>query len=117
VLVAGVEIVLIGELHELHGRPAVGDARARAGAYLASWSAQRSVDRAGVAGMSSLLGGSGLRALQRRMTRKMAGAVPTAAPFLIGAALAGRGNRRATEILAERVLADLRATRPPAPNS
>ncbi|MFD2094142.1 hypothetical protein [Blastococcus deserti] len=113
VLVAGVEIVLIGELHELHGRPAAGDARARAGAYLASWSAQRSVDGAGVAGLGSLLSGAGLRALQRRMTRRLAGAVPTAAPLLIGAALAGRGNRRATETLAERILADLRAPRPP----
>jgi hypothetical protein len=117
VLVAGVEIVLIGELHELHGRPAAGDARARAGAYLASWSAQRSVDRAGVAGISSLLGGPGMRALQRRMTRTLAGAVPTAAPFLVGAAVAGRINRRATETLADQVLADLRAIRPPDPNT
>jgi hypothetical protein len=117
VLVAGIEIVLIGELHELHGRPASGDARARAAAYLASWSAQRSVDGAGAAGVSSLLGAAGVRALQRRMGRKPAGAVPSAAPFLIGAALAGRGNRRATETLAERVLADLRATRPPSRDS
>jgi hypothetical protein len=113
VLVAGVEVVLIGELHELYGRRAAGDARARAGAYLASWSAQRSVDGAGVAGLGSLFGGAGLRALQRRVTRRLPGAVPTAAPFLIGAAAAGRLNRRATETLAERVLADLRATRPP----
>ncbi|SNR30093.1 hypothetical protein [Blastococcus mobilis] len=117
VLVAGVEIVLIGELHELYGRPAAGDARARAGAYLASWSAQRSIDRAGVAGISSLLGGPGMRALQRRMTRRVARAVPTAAPFLVGAALAGRINRRATETLAEQVLADLRATPPLDPDA
>jgi hypothetical protein len=117
VLVAGVEIVLIGELHELHGRPASGDARARAAAYLASWSAQRSVDGAAANGVSSLLGGAGMRALQRTMPRKLAGAVPSAAPFVLGAAIAGRGNRRATETLAERVLADLRATRPPSPDS
>jgi hypothetical protein len=117
VLVAGVEIVLIGELHELYGRPAAGDARARARAYLAGWSEQRSVDGAGAAGLGSLLGGAGMRALQRRLNRRVAGAVPTAAPFLIGAALAGRGNRRATETLAERVLADLRATPPVGPSS
>ena len=35
VLIGAVEVVLIGELHELHGRPATGDARARANAYLA----------------------------------------------------------------------------------
>ncbi|SFF42207.1 hypothetical protein [Blastococcus tunisiensis] len=112
VLVAGVEVVLIGELHELHGRRAPGDARARAGAYLAGWSAQRSVDGAGTAGLGSLLTGAGVRALQRRLGRRLAGAVPAAAPLLIGAAIAGRGNRRTTEKLAERVLADLRATRP-----
>ncbi|MDQ1660978.1 MAG: hypothetical protein QOJ68_958 [Blastococcus sp.] len=111
VLTGAVEVVLVGELHELYGRPAEGDARTRAGAYLASWSAQRSVDAAGAAGLGSLLGGAGLKALRRRMTRRLAGAIPSAAPFLIGAALAGRGNRKATETLADRVLTDLR--RPP----
>lgn len=117
VLVAGVEVVLIGELHELYGRRPPGDAKARARAYLAAWSAQRSVDAAGAGGLGSLFGGAGVRALQRRMTRKLAGSVPTAAPFLIGAALAGRGNKRATERLAERILDDLRAGRPPGPAS
>jgi hypothetical protein len=111
VLTGAVEVVLVGELHELYGRPAEGDARTRAGAYLASWSAQRSVDAAGAAGLGSLLGGAGLKALRRRMTRRLAGAIPSAAPFLIGAALAGRGNRKATETLAERVLTDLRRPR------
>jgi hypothetical protein len=112
VLIAGVEVVLIGELHELYGRPADGDARARAAAYLASWSTQRSVDGAGLAGLGALLGAAGMGALRPRVTRRLAGAIPAAAPFLLGAALAGRGNRRATEALAEQVLADLRASRP-----
>jgi hypothetical protein len=110
-LIAGVELVLIGELHELHGRPADGDARERAAAYLASWSAQRAVDGSATAGFSALLGAAGIRAVQRRITRTFARSVPKAAPFLIGAAIAGRGNRRATETLADRVLADLRAHR------
>ena len=108
VLLAGVEVVLVGELHELYGRPAAGDARSRAAAYLASWSEQRSVDSAGAAALGTLLTGAGLRALQRRLTRKLAGAVPSAAPFMVGALLGGRGNRRATETLARRVLGDLR---------
>jgi hypothetical protein len=111
VLTGAVEVVLVGELHEIYGRAAEGDPRTRAGAYLASWSAQRSVDAAGAAGLGSLLGGAGLKALRRRMTRRLAGAIPSAAPFLIGAALAGRSNRKATETLAQRVLTDLR--RPP----
>jgi hypothetical protein len=117
VLIGGVEVVLVGELHELYGRRATGDARARASAYLASWSAQRSVDGAAAAGLGTLLGGAGMRALSRHLTRRMARAVPTAAPFLIGAALAGRGNRRATETLATRLLEDLRTVPPIDPRS
>lgn len=111
VLVAAVELVLVGELHELHGRRPPGDARERATAYLAAWSSRRSVDRTGAAGMGSL-GAVGLRALRRRLTRRLAGSLPSAAPFLIGAALGGRGNRRATETLAERIRADLRDPAP-----
>ncbi|MGY1662940.1 hypothetical protein ACI78Q_17090 [Geodermatophilus sp. SYSU D00705] len=107
VLTAAVEVVLIGELHELYGRPAPGDARARALAYLSSWSEQRAVDDSVVPGLGVLLGGAGLRALRHRMTRRLARSVPAAAPFLVGAALGGRGNRRGTEDLARRVLADL----------
>ncbi|SOC50121.1 hypothetical protein SAMN05660748_2860 [Blastococcus aggregatus] len=105
-LTAAVEVVLIGELHELHGRPAPGDARARGAAYLSSWSAQRSVQSA--AGFGSVLGVAGLNALRRRVGRRLVGSVPAAAPLLLGAALAGRSNRRATETLARRVLRDLR---------
>jgi hypothetical protein len=111
VLIGGVEVVLIGELHELYGRRPPGDGRARASAYLASWSDQRSVDDV-AAGLGSLLGVAGIRALRRQVTRRMARGIPVAAPFLIGAALSGRGNRRATESLAQKVLADLRASRP-----
>jgi hypothetical protein len=112
VLTAAVEVVLIGELHELHGRPAPGDARDRAAAYLAGWSARRSVDVAG-SGLGSLLGTAGVRALRRQVTRRLAGSAASAAPLMIGAAISSRLNRHATESLAARVLADLRADRPP----
>jgi hypothetical protein len=46
------------------------------------------------------------------MGRRLARALPSAAPFLLGAAVAGRGNRKATEQLAERVRADLRRLGP-----
>ncbi|MGY1722891.1 hypothetical protein [Blastococcus sp. SYSU DS0533] len=112
VLVAAVEVVLIGELHELHGRRAPGDAAARAQAYLGAWSEQRAVRDRGGAGLGAVLGAAGVRALRRRVTRRLAGALPAATPFLVGAALSGRGNRRATEALARRIRDDLR--NPPA---
>ncbi len=112
VLTAAVELVLLGELHELYGRPAPGDARDRALAYLSSWTRQRAVEESVVPGLGAVLGSAGLRTLSRRMTRRMARSVPGAAPFLVGAALGGRANRKATEALARRVLADLRRPRP-----
>lgn len=111
VLVAAVEVVLLGELHELYGHPAQGDGRARAGAYLSSWSSQRAIDDAAGPGLVSVLGSAGLHALRRRLTRRVARSVPSAAPFFLGAALGGRGNRKATESLARRVLTDLRGQR------
>jgi hypothetical protein len=111
VLLGAVEVVLIGELHELYGRPAPGDARERAAAYFTSWSAQRAVENSV---LGSLLGSAGVRALRTRVTRKLAGTASSAGPLMLGAAVSNRLNRRATESLAERVLADLRATRPPA---
>ena len=112
VLTAAVELVLLGELHELYGRPAPGDARDRALAYLSSWTRQRAVEESVVPGLGAVLSSAGLRTLSRRMTRRMARNVPGAAPFLVGAALGGRANRKATEALARRVLADLRRPRP-----
>jgi hypothetical protein len=117
VLVAGVEVVLIGELHELHGRPAEGDARTRAAAYLASWSSQRPVDGTAPTGLASLLGSAGMLALRRQVGRKLARAVPTAAPFMIGAAIGGRANRRATENLAQRIRAELGISPPADPGN
>jgi len=109
VLLGAVEVVLVGELHELYGRRASGDAGARASAYMATWSAQRSVEGAGAAGLSSLLGAAGVQGLRRLVPRRVAGT----APLMIGAAVSSRLNRRATESLAARVLDDLRAGRPP----
>jgi hypothetical protein len=112
VVTAAIEVVLIGELHELHGRPAVGDARQRASAYLSSWSTQRAVDGSS-SGLVALLGSAGLQELRRRVSRRLARSVGSAAPFLVGASISGLGNRRATETLAERVRADLRRGRQP----
>jgi len=111
-LTAGVEVVLVGELHELYGHPAPGDARERAGGYFAAWSEQKAVDGT-MGSLVAVLSTAGLRALRRRLGRRLARSVGAAAPFLVGAALSWRGNRRATETLAERVRADLRRGRPP----
>ncbi len=111
-LVAAVEVVLLGELHELHGRPALGSDRERAAAYLASWTSQRAVDSGTRQGLGAVLGTAGLRSLSRRLTRRLVRNVGSAAPLLVGAAIGGRTNLKATEGLARRVRADLRRPGP-----
>jgi hypothetical protein len=115
VLVAAVEVVLIGELHELYRRPAAGDARERAMAYLTSWSTQRAVGAPSSRGAFSRLGQAGAQALRRRLTRRLAGSATSFAPLLVGATLSARSNQKATAALAERVLADLRTGLPSSP--
>jgi hypothetical protein len=110
-LTAGVEVVLLGELHELYGRPAPGSAADRAAAYLSSWTQQRAVSGGERQGLATVLGTAGFRALRRRLSRSLARSVGSAAPFLIGAALGGRVNLKATETLARRVRSDLQRGR------
>ncbi|MQA31987.1 hypothetical protein [Modestobacter roseus] len=112
-LTAAVEVVLVGELHELAGRPAPGDARRRASAYLASWSTQRAVGAASSGGLFAMIGSAGAAALRRQLTRRLARSTTSLAPLLVGATLAARGNRKATVALADRVRADLRTPLPP----
>ena len=112
VLVAAVEVVMIGELHELYQRPAAGDARERAAAYLTSWTTQRAVGTSSSGGLLGMVGSAGARAVRRQVTRRLARSTTSTAPLLVGAALAARGNRKGTTTLAERVRADLRTALP-----
>ena len=106
-LVGAVEVVLVGELHELAGQRPAGDARARAAAYLTSWTDQRAVGSQAVGGVFSALGSAGAAALRRRITRRMARSTTSMAPLMVGATLASRANRKATVTLADRLRADL----------
>jgi hypothetical protein len=111
-LVGAVEVVLVGELHELAGRRPAGDARARAGAYLSSWTDQRAVGSQAAGGVFSTLGAAGIAALRRRITRTVGRSTTSMAPLMVGATLASRANRKATATLADRLRADLQL--PPA---
>jgi hypothetical protein len=111
-LVGAVEVVLVGELHELAGRRPGGNARARAGAYLSSWTNQRAMGSQAAGGVFSALGSAGAAALGRRITRRMARSTTSMAPLMVGATLASRANRKATGTLADRLRADLQL--PPA---
>jgi hypothetical protein len=112
VLVAAVEVVLVGELHELAGRPAPGDARARARSYLTSWTTQRAVGSTGLGGLVGALSTATAVAMRRQITRRLARSTTSMAPLLLGATLAARGNQKVTSVLADRLRADLQIDGP-----
>ncbi|SES35517.1 hypothetical protein [Streptomyces qinglanensis] len=107
--VAGVELKLIAELHEVYGRRAPGNVRERAAAYLSAWASERGIEVTRPATLSAAMNGELRRRLRRQITKRTLRTLPNLAPFLIGAAAGAVLNRRDTARLAERVRADLRA--------
>jgi hypothetical protein len=111
--VVAVELKLIGELHEVYGRPVTGGAGHRAVALIQAWSGQRGVNPLipGV-GVATVLGTAARKELQGRLLRRFGRNLTTMGPLLTGAAVAGYLNRRATRSLGEHVRDDLRKSRP-----
>jgi hypothetical protein len=113
--VAGVELKLIAELHEVYGRRAPGNARERATAYLGAWASERGIELTRPATLHAAAGGELRRRLRQQIMKRTLRNFPNLAPFLVGAAVGAYVNHRDTAKLAERVRADLRAaavTRP-----
>ena len=110
--VVAVELKLLGELHEVYGRPITGDPGQRAGALLHSWSQQRGVNPLvpGV-GVAAMLGTAARKELQGTLLRRFGRHLGMLGPMLTGAAVAGYLNRRATRGLGEKVHKDLRKTK------
>jgi hypothetical protein len=113
VAVVGVEIKLIGELHELHGVPIEGSATQRTVGLLHSWAQRRGVNplMPGV-GIATILG-TGLRKdLRDRLLKRFGRNLTSYGPMLTGAAVASFLNRRATLALADHIRKDLQRSRP-----
>jgi hypothetical protein len=113
VAVVATELKLVGELHEVYGRPVPGSAGQRALALIQAWSQQRGINPLvpGV-GVATVLGTAARRDLQKSLLRRFGRSLSTMGPLLTGAAVAGFLNRRATRGLGEHVLKDLRRSRP-----
>ncbi|MFF9556378.1 hypothetical protein ACF1DY_11230 [Streptomyces albus] len=106
--VAGVELKLIAELHEVYGRRAPGNARERAMAYLGAWTAERGIDVTKPATLNAAMGGELRRRLRQQIMKRTLRNLPNLTPFLIGAAVGAYLNRQDTAKLARRVREDLR---------
>ncbi|MCU7725830.1 hypothetical protein ODJ79_19040 [Actinoplanes sp. KI2] len=113
VAVVAIELKLLGELHEVYGRPVPGGTGQRALHLLQSWSQQRGINPLlpGV-GVATVLGAAARRDLQRNLLRRFGRSLGTMGPLLTGAAVAGYLNRRATRALGDQVQKDLKRTAP-----
>jgi len=111
-LVAGVELKLVAELHEIYDARPQGELGDRASAYLGSWTTQRGLSGEGqTVGLASRLASAGSAALRKRITGRLARNLGSFLPFLAGAVIGARNNSASTRKLSQRLRADL-ATQP-----
>ena len=106
-LVVGIEIKLVAELHEAYGMPAPGNFAERMSAYLAAWAHRRGVFM--IEGGLILAAGSPLaRLLRRRLIARAGRSAVSLGPLLTGAAAGAMFNSRETRKLGRDIQRDLR---------
>jgi hypothetical protein len=106
-VLVGIEIKLVAELHEAYGMPAEGNLAERMSAYVASWAHRRGVYT--IPGGVALVAGSPLaRLLRRRLAARAGRSVFSLGPLLTGAALGAFLNSRETRRLGQDIRRDLR---------
>ena len=106
-VLVGIELKLVAELHEAYGTPAPGKLPERMSAYLAAWAHRRGVFM--IEGGLIFAAGSPLAQLLRRRLLARAGrSVFSLGPLLTGAAAGALFNRRETRRLGRDIQRDLR---------
>jgi hypothetical protein len=106
-VLVGIELKLIAELHEAYGTPAPGNAPERMSAYLAAWAHRRGVFM--IPGGLVLATGSPLaRQLRRRLAVRAGRSAFSLGPLLTGATIGAYLNSRETRRLGQDVRRDLR---------
>jgi hypothetical protein len=109
VVVAAIEVKLVGELHEVYGRSLGRTSTERAQGALRRWAAYRGVEGADAGGLVSVFGKVLKRPAQRRAAGGAAGRLLGRRAAILGASVTGGAeNRRETLALAEQVCEDLR---------
>jgi hypothetical protein len=106
-VVVGIEIKLIAELHEVYGTPAPGGVTDRMSAYVGAWAHRRGVFM--IPGGVVLATGSPLaRLLRRRLAARAGRSAFSLGPLLTGAAAGAYLNSRETRRLGQDIRRDLR---------
>jgi len=109
VAVVAIELKLIAELHEIHGRAVVGTTAQQGAAYLGSWVRRRGLDpfTSSGGGLTGALGGAARRELRQRLVRRAGRNAASVVPFLAGAVAGAALNRRETLKLGQAIAKDL----------
>jgi len=116
VAVIGIELKLIGELHEVYGQPVLGTGGQRASGLLQSWAHKRGVNPfIPGGGVASVLSTAARKELRDMIVKRLGRNLTTLGPMLTGAAVASYLNRRATRALGESLMRDLRMRGRPGP--
>ena len=105
-VLVGIEVKLVAELHEAYGTPARGKFTERTSAYVAAWAHRRGVFM--IEGGLIFAAGSPLgRLLRRRLASRAGRSAFSLAPMLTGAAAGAMFNRRETRKLGRDIQRDL----------
>jgi hypothetical protein len=106
-VVVGIEIKLVAELHEAYGTPASGKFPERMSAYVAAWAHRRGVSM--IPGGVIFAAGSPLtRLLRRRLALRAGRSAFSLGPLLTGSAVGAILNGRETRRLGNHIRNDLR---------
>jgi len=106
-VLVGIELKLVAELHEAYGSPAPGRFPERMSAYVAAWAHRRGVFM--IEGGLIFAAGSPLaRLLRRRLVARAGRSAFSLGPMLTGAAAGALFNRRETRKLGRDIQRDLR---------
>src|SRR3984957_792440 len=108
--VVGIEVKLVGELHEVYGMAAQGSGTQRARAYLGSWAARRGVYQVDE-GLLLIAGSPLARQLARRLAWRVRRSAFSLAPLFTGAVAGAMINRRETRRLGYQIRDELRQRR------
>jgi hypothetical protein len=107
-VVVGIEIKLVAELHEAYGMSAPGNFAERMSAYLSAWAHRRGVFM--IEGGLILAAGSPMaRLLRRRLIARAGRSAVSLGPLLTGAAAGALFNSRETRKLGRDIQRDLRS--------
>lgn len=108
-VVAMIELKLIGELHEVYGLPLAGTSSQRGTTALKLWASHRGIHISDAGGLVATLSQMARTPTTRRAAAAMSGKAMGRKGLRLGAGVAGAvDNRRSTVMLGDRVRAELR---------